>query len=323
MAKLTKRELCSNEEFISKVNSSWAARRVWNWLGGKEKVSWEIFWEARKECLNNQQILHPIGPIESRDYDKKEVDSKESSIETSVFLSDIHIPHQDKKAVAVSLKLIEDLQPSHIFLNGDIIDMYQCSRYSKNPSRALEIQEDLDELTNFFGQLREVAPKAKITYLEGNHENRIIRYLYDHPEIAKLKSLQPKNLLGLEDFDIEWIPASKTHLYHGTVITHGDVVRSSSGQSAKGQYDKYGTSGISGHTHRAGVYYHSDFSGDSFWVESGCLCELNPEYVTGKPNWQQALAVGSYSKEIGKLKIELIQITNGKLVYSGKLHKNE
>lgn len=243
------------------------------------------------------------------------------TIELSVFLNDLHCPYNDVKTERMVIRFIKDIQPSHVFLNGDMIDFYQISKFDKDPNRTLQLQDDIDELLHFLESLREAIPEAKIVYTEGNHEHRLHRYLCAHPELFNLKVLQPDKLLGLGQFDVEWVPQDKTYVHHGFVITHGDVVRKHSGYSAKGMYEKYGTSGISGHTHRVGIYRHRNFASDHMWVENGCLCELEPDYVVGTVDWQQAISVGQFIEGEKRFQIDQLQIIKHKMLYRGVLYE--
>lgn len=227
-----------------------------------------------------------------------------------IFLNDIHFPYQDDFTLDNVLKFIADHSPKTIFLNGDIIDFYTLSRFDKDPVRITHLQKDLDALDNFLKKLRQAVPQATIYYTEGNHEHRLIKYLWSHPEIAALKALQIEELLNLKAHTITWIPQEETFVYHGHIITHGTVVRKGASMSAKGEFEKYGFSGISGHTHRAGVYSHRNFRGTFQWIENGCLCDMNPGYVLA-PDWQQAISVGTMQDN--ELAITLIKINNHKI----------
>lgn len=243
-----------------------------------------------------------------------------AKVDLTVFINDLHCPYNDVHTQMMVLRFIEDIQPSHIFLNGDMIDFYQLSRFDKNPNRALELQEDIDELVSFLTTLRHVSKNAEIVYTEGNHEHRLYKYLCNHPELFGLKVLQPEKLLCLDQLNIEWVPQEHTYVHHGFVVTHGDVVRKHSGYSAKAMYEKYGTSGISGHTHRVGMYRHRNFGSDCLWIENGCLCELDPDYVVGTADWQQAISVGEFIKNDKRFQITQLQIVNHKMLYRGVLY---
>jgi predicted phosphodiesterase len=244
---------------------------------------------------------------------------KAQEIDRSVFLSDLHYPYEDKRATSIALDIVEYSQPTHVFLLGDVIDFYQLSRFNKDPRRALELQADLDKTLLFFGRLRKAAPDAELVYLEGNHEARLLAYQWQHPETCNLRCMEPEKLLGLEEFKIRWVPEKKIEEHHGFILRHGSVVRKHAGQSARGELEKWGTCGISGHTHRVGCYTETKFSGVTVWFENGCLCDLRPEYLPGVPNWQHALHVGEFIRGDNRFQLRPVNIVKRKALYDGQL----
>jgi hypothetical protein len=62
--------------------------------------------------------------------------------------------------------------------------------------------------------------------------------------------------------------------------------------SGWGELQKHGCSGTSGHTHRLALNWYTTYSKTSFWLESGCLCDVNPDYIIGGcPDWKQGCAL--------------------------------
>ncbi len=213
--------------------------------------------------------------------------------------SDIHIPFQDDKAVDAFLNYLRDEQPNVVILNGDVLDMFMLSRFTKGEGR--NPLEEIEECRNLLKKLALVVPQADIYYVIGNHETRLERYvLTKAPELASL----------VEDvFTI--IQASKysakgcasVTINDNLVIKHGTLLGNKSGLSAIKEMEASYMSGASGHTHRLCKYIARKAGRKLFWMETGCLCGLNPEYMVN-PNWQQGFAE--------------IKIKNGK-VYSAKV----
>ena len=65
--------------------------------------------------------------------------------ENAVVINDIHFPYQDDKALQLTLKIIKAYQPDIIFINGDAMDFYAISKFSKEPLRSLT-EKELNEL---------------------------------------------------------------------------------------------------------------------------------------------------------------------------------
>ena len=239
--------------------------------------------------------------------------------ERSLFISDVHIPFEDVSAVKIIYNFVGWFKPNYLFLLGDICDFYAISKFDKDPQRANKLQEELTKTSKFLGKLRNLTD-AKIIYFEGNHEARLTKYLWQHPEIAGLNAVKIENLLGLTEANIEYVTTLEEFDYHSFQIEHGDIIRKHSGYTARGQIEKRGVSGISGHTHRLGTHYLTNMGGDFIWLENGCLCNRNPEYVK-RPNWQNGFSVGWFKLKDNRFAIEQVCITGDKAVYAGKEFK--
>lgn len=224
-----------------------------------------------------------------------------------IVLSDIHFPYEDRNALNAIYMFLQRNPVDIIVLNGDIIDMYDVSTFDKSPARINSLQKELNKAYKFFQKLRVLCPKAEIYFIRGNHEYRLERYLYKHPELYSLEALKLPNLLKLNDFDIKY---REKFLQLGNLkITHGSIVRKFSSYTAHAELDKNDCSGISGHTHRGGVCYKQTPSRYLVWYEGFCLCDIHPEYVDN-PDWQQGFLYGSVSKN--KFSIIPVPIINGK-----------
>jgi len=239
--------------------------------------------------------------------------------EKVLMFGDIHAPFHDEAALSSLLSFSKWFKPDTIFIMGDLIDFYAISRFTKDPERALKLQEEIDEAINILKQVRKVNPSAKIALIRGNHCYRLQKYLWSEAkELSSLRDLTVESLLRLRHLNIKY--ESKGRLVHkGVIFKHGDIVRKFSGYSAKGEFEKSGMSGISGHTHRAATYYHNNASGNYVWMETGCLCKLDAEYLEGEtPNWVQGFGVAYFSLKSSRYFMEFIPFVGGKAFYQGK-----
>lgn len=223
-------------------------------------------------------------------------------------MGDFHIPYQDDSAVEVALKFAEFLQPKILVLD-EMIDFYSVSKYNKDPDRKLDMQSDIDDTVELLTRIRKAVPRTEIVMVKSNHDERLRKYLYSKAEeLSKLKCLQFENLLELDRFGISYEP---DYLYRKVLFKHGNVVRKDSSYTAKAEFYKEGTSGVSGHTHRLGVYYKSLRGGKYVWLEGGCLCDCEDvEYVEGTANWQQGVAVVAFKKNSSHFYPTVVPIIN-------------
>lgn len=222
--------------------------------------------------------------------------------------SDIHIPFQDNDAVESFIKYCKEKKPEVIVLNGDVLDMFMLSKFTKGEGR-----NPLEEVTmcrELLASVRNACPNAEIYYVIGNHENRLEKYvLTKAPELASLIE-DVFSIIKTEDFKIRGC-ASLT-INDNFVCKHGTLLGNKSGLSAIKEMENAYMSGATGHTHRLCKYIARKSGRKFVWIETGCLCDLNPEYMVN-PNWQAGFAELIFKD--GKLyHSRVIEIEKGKIL---------
>jgi len=232
---------------------------------------------------------------------------------------DIHEPYSDPKALGAVERFIRHTRPSLVVLLGDNVDFYQLSRFDQDPKRALALQEDCDKTFEAMRRFRKAAPSARIHYLQGNHEDRLRRYLWGKSvALSSLKCLTVPELLRLKELDIRYHESGQFRV-KDLLFKHGNVVRKKSGFTAMAELERNWLSGVSGHTHRLSEVYRRNKSGYYKWVEGGCLCDLNPEYARGEDfDWQHGLTWGWIERGGNRFSINTAPIVNGRIVYGGR-----
>ena len=225
-----------------------------------------------------------------------------------IFPTDEHVPFQDNYARSVALQIAEDFKPDIRICGSDGIDFYSISRFDKNPLRqkGVSLQSDIDIWKETQREWTSAVPNADPFFIVGNHEDRLRRYLWRHPELADLELLTLPSLLGLPSLGIPWekekgLQANQElNLFDNLIIKHGSLIRKHSAYSAKAALEQefYSSNVLIGHTHRGGTHYITNRWGTLFARECFCLCDLNPEYMIGKhPNWQQGIVMATVTEE--------------------------
>ena len=150
--------------------------------------------------------------------------------------------------------------------------------------------EDVMAANAFLDRIQTLAPKARIYYLEGNHENRIERWIVDqvvgHAKDAEFlhRMFSTSSVLGLEQRGIEFfssgkkyglrfpgaIKLGKCHFLHGS--NHGaNVARKMAGMFAGNV--------VFAHVHtQQSVTIRTVTSGEVGSWCPGCVCQLQPLY---------------------------------------------
>lgn len=272
----------------------------------------------------------PVRPLSVSIPERKQ--SEAGFLQTGLLWGDTHFPFQDEGVLSIIRQIAQDFQPDVLLHKGDLLDCYHLSDYDKNPRRQHSIQDEIDQARQHLAHMRLICPDARFVLLEGNHEDRLRRTLWNlqGPAAAlhKLHVFQQAmtwpTLLGLEELGIEFLPydhsQTKAEIFPKWITKHGTLVRGFSAYTARGEQERYGRSGSSGHTHRGGMYFRTDHNGAHCWVETFCTCRLDPEY-NPDPNWQQGCVLLTFDRETGAFQAEPIYIRNGLAVWRDHIYR--
>ena len=235
-----------------------------------------------------------------------------------LFVSDIHCPYQDKSALRAMYSFMDWWKPQEVIILGDLVDFYAISRFSRDPERVLKLQTELDQAVGVLEEIRQHAKGIKITFLRGNHCDRLKKYLWSEAqELSGLRALRLEELLEFDRLKIHY--EDKNQIRYGCVIIkHGTLIRKFAGYTAKGEFEKNGMSGVSGHSHRLSQYRHTNEADSYIWTEAGCLCQLDADYLDGTtPNWNQGFAIGYFKENSKRFIIETVPIIKQRAMYGG------
>jgi len=238
---------------------------------------------------------------------------------TTIIINDIHLPFEDKPVVKLVTNFIKyDLDPDQIILNGDIVDCFPISQFEKSPLTRVNLQDEIEAARNLMNAFKNVPHKL---WIGGNHEDRLRRYIWNQaPALGVLSELEFPQLFKLADYGFKWVPYKEYSMVGQLMVTHGEICRKHSGESARAHYEKFGLSVLHGHTHRMGVFYKTKLGRPKAAFENGCLCGMSPAW-TKYPDWQQGLAVVHSDEQTGEFHVQQLPIfnRNGKPVfYYGK-----
>ena len=233
-------------------------------------------------------------------------------------VSDIHSPFHDAEAIKLAAAVIKWWNPNILIYNGDDLDCYLLSVFDKNPSRALNLQGEIDlwhqEATAPLN--RAAGSNCRKIKLLGNHEHRFRKVLWKNPGLYGLRALEWPALLGLPERGMDFVEMSVR--FNKTLeVTHGERVNKWSGMSAKAESEKrrYSISTATGHVHRSGRFDTWTINGHIQAQEIPCLMDLSPEYMT-EPDWVQGLTL--FDVKDGHLYLESIKFNDDYSCFAGK-----
>jgi predicted phosphodiesterase len=248
-----------------------------------------------------------------------------------VIASDFHVPHINKPLVETFLRWLKKEYIDHLVINGDFLDAEPISRFvgSHKHTLADEIWQGKALLSQLQKAARACNSDARITFIEGNHEARLTKFMLSNAkEIMGIMAadgyevVSVPHLLNLKDRKIDHLTYSQVlELGAGLFVEHGDRVSKNAGQTAMNVVKDKGASVVLGHVHRQGMYYKTDRQGVHVGVEAGCMCTLDPSYITDKSaNWQGGFAIADFdtSESDGAFALQLVPWLNGKIYVDGK-----
>lgn len=236
---------------------------------------------------------------------------------------DVHAPYHDEDAWQLMLDVARDLKPETIVCIGDLADFYAVSAHSKDPARAITLKDEIKIVKEKRSELDSLDASEKV-FCEGNHENRLGRYLRDKaPELFEI--LDVPSVLGLTENGWEFIPY-RNHKRRGKVHYTHDT-GSSGRYAAFRSLDMYQHSVITGHTHRLLYIVEGNAVGDAKLSASfGWLGDVDQiDYMhraKAKKDWALAFGVGYEDRQTGHCFLVPVPIVQYRCVFNGKLYKS-
>lgn len=252
------------------------------------------------------------------------------TIKTTIIVPDVQWPFHDGVALKKIIKVIEDVQPHQVVQIGDGIDFPQVSQWSVGTAGmyADDLQSHVRGYKEgFLQKVAERAPKARLRWLEGNHDLRVMAFVKKYaPALASLDALSMPNLFSLES--LGWT-------YEKGPINIGTNVYAIHGHECGGYsatlnaWDskftkRYGShrSYVFGHTHQPGIVTRAyGFEGKvdgRFTMNVGSVMDpVQATYVKdGAVSWVQSFGV--IYDDGKRVYPELVTMTDRGFVFRGK-----
>jgi predicted phosphodiesterase len=201
--------------------------------------------------------------------------------ERILVINDTHIPYHYKKGLELAVEYGVKKEVDTIVLNGDFLDMYQISRFDRSPDKrpvSVEIQTGLRVLE----YIRKKYPDQNIVFVEGNHEERLSKYVNKNSELFGIPEIELRSLLKLDDFGIEFINEKRFLKAGELIICHGHELGLSTGgvNPARSTLLKTFSNCLFGHFHKTSEYITSKLDGSLLGCWSvGHLSDPHPKYM--------------------------------------------
>jgi len=248
--------------------------------------------------------------------------------------NDVHMPFHDSKLITSNAKglvldVAKDIQVDHIIINGDLVDFYDINSHGpSHPDVKQKLEDELNMGRDFFEALRERF-KCRITFIAGNHENRLDRFIMNNaPNFWNLFRLE--KYFNLEKLDIEYLEYNDAYrIYDSNLYVQHSPPSYGVNGARTSLLKKIGSSNIWGCTHRAqhscvsghgNEVYHAWFNG---WLGSTTETIEHKRvfsYAKGHENWQQCFTIINLLNDV-EYHVQQVPIVNHRCVVDGALYE--
>jgi predicted phosphodiesterase len=234
------------------------------------------------------------------------------------WISDVHFPEEDPRVWRGFVDFCADLQPAEIILGGDILELESCSSHG-GVARPAHLIEEITYARARLDELQAAAPSSKITFLEGNHEDRLNRIVVNMlPTLDG--ALDLPSLLQLKERGIAW------HKF-GHVVRRGSVAFvhgwwSPQHHAAK-MLRELGESVVYGHTHRSQMFCKGGPRGPRAAYGMPCARDLDAPWMKGRPSgWTQGWGLVELD-DAGRYQVHVIHAVDGRAIFAGRRYPAE
>lgn len=292
---------CTEKQFI----------QIWRELQSPQKVASALGVALRNVCARRKRIESKYGIVlpvldHRPAYNQPEIKHKARlfcELQDGVIIigSDAHIwPGDQTTAMRGFIKLIRELKPQQVHLNGDVFDGAKISRHPKIGflENAPAVHQEIDACKEALSQIESAAGKAKLVWEFGNHDLRYEAFLAAHaPEYEGIEGMH------LKDHFPRWEPCWSCHVNPDSsghlVVKH---------RMKGGKYDVANNimnahvHMVTGHTHALKWWPMSSYRSITLYgVNTGTLAapygEQFVHYTEDNPvDWRAGFAVLTYWK---------------------------
>lgn len=270
--------------------------------------------------------------IDRMDWGCKYIRENSSRFKTILTCSDLHDIEIDEFYLSVLVDTAKRVQPDVICFVGDVFDLAEFGKYSVDP-REFDVVGRIKFVHDWiFRPLREACPNSQFDFIEGNHENRLIRQLSDATPalrcvLSDLHGFTVGKLLGLEQFEINYI--AKSDLAAFTKSDHNKELA----KNYKVYWDtvlchhfpharNMGLPGVNGHHHRHEIWsFFNHTYGPYEWHQLGSGHRRSASYTEGE-KWHNGFALVNIDTKTKATNFDYVPVTDfavsgGKWYYRG------
>lgn len=242
-------------------------------------------------------VIPDLGDFEPWDYGQIE-DMAPRSV---ALIPDLHAPFHSVPALRAVCDLLAAEQPEQVVMLGDVADNSFLSKHRTHRRFITDLNRTNDTVVKNFRHIREAVPDAKIDFLPGNHDDRVLYYAQDMaPEFEQARpgkwdedEADPAPALGFEQLwhldklgiglvDEDW-KLAQLSITSELTARHGYLTGNNSERKL---LEKHGRSQIHAHDHRGSLIYRTKHDPLDIRVAMSCgtLSQVEPDGLGYEPD---------------------------------------
>jgi len=194
-----------------------------------------------------------------------------------IVFGDAHFPYQNNAGLYKAIEYGLYKEVNCIILNGDMIDMYQISRFAKD-GRKPNVEYDIELFYQFLIDLRATFPNALIVWKMGNHEERWDNYLKNNaPLLSMIGTMGIEDHIPVHELNVIVVKDKRIIKAGDLNILHGHEFNGGAGNvnPARAMFLKARANTLVNHFHRSSSHKGNTLDGGQIRTYSlGSMCAV-------------------------------------------------
>lgn len=243
---------------------------------------------------------------------------KRMAIKSAIILPDVHGTTISPRDYLPVREFIKKFKPDEIILLGDFMDVESLSAWDMDKKRKMEGRRFNKEIEWANKELDYLQKHSKkVTYLEGNHEDRVNRYLDKNPEMEGMIELQEQ--LNIEERGIEWVKMNDLYKKGNMYFTHGMYTNI---HNARKHLQTLGCNVCYGHQHGTQTAMQNMKMQEPHMAYAlGTLGDKAPDYMKNRPgNWINQFGIFYWDDQTGMFSLYPVNVINHKFMWNKKIY---
>lgn len=231
---------------------------------------------------------------------------------------DLHGQEKDLTAWKVHLNAVKWLEPDLHVILGDWGEYASVSQHPKDSLDVPSLGEEYEIANCDLNTLDDALPSGcRKWFLEGNHEYRVRRWLYQKADNLEGGLQLVPEALKLRERGWAWVPYGEPLEIGRAKIIHGSYTNK---YHASKHCDSYGDSVFYGDTHTWQVHATTHGTKPHVGISFGCLCKLKPRWLHGRPSsWMHGFGLVYVDEKTGNFWPYFVPIIDGIAVVNGHI----